>query len=34
MIKEGCSADEIKKKWSDDVEKFKKQRAPYLLYQE
>lgn len=34
MIKDGCSADEIKKKWSDDVEKFKKQRAPYLLYQE
>ena len=34
MIKEGKSADEIKAMWKDDVEKFKKQRAPYLLYAE
>lgn len=34
MIKEGKSADEIKATWSDDVEKFKKQRKPYLLYAE
>lgn len=32
MIKEGKSADEIKAMWKDDVEKFKKQRAPYMLY--
>jgi uncharacterized protein YbbC (DUF1343 family) len=34
MIKEGKSADEIKLMWKGDVEKFKKQRAPYLLYEE
>ena len=34
MIKEGKSADEIKSTWKDDVEKFKKQRKPYLLYEE
>lgn len=34
MIKEGKSADEIKAMWKDDVEKFKKQRKPYLLYDE
>ena len=34
MIKEGKSADEIKAMWKDDVLKFKKQRAPYLLYEE
>ena len=34
MIKEGKSADEIKATWADDVEKFKKQRKPYLLYAE
>ncbi len=32
MIKEGASASEIKAKWAGDVEAFKKQRAPYLLY--
>jgi uncharacterized protein YbbC (DUF1343 family) len=32
MIKEGKSADEIKLMWKDDVEKFKEQRKPYLLY--
>jgi uncharacterized protein YbbC (DUF1343 family) len=32
MIKDGKSAQEIKARWKDDVENFKKQRAPYLLY--
>ena len=32
MIKQGCDADEIKARWQDDVTKFKKQRAPYLIY--
>ncbi len=34
MIKEGKSADEIKAVWKDDVERFKIQRKPYLLYEE
>lgn len=34
MIKEGKTADEIKAVWKDDVEKFKIQRKPYLLYEE
>jgi uncharacterized protein YbbC (DUF1343 family) len=34
MIKQGKSADEIKAMWKGDVEKFKKQRKPYLLYAE
>lgn len=34
MIKEGKSAEEIKATWKADVEKFKKQRRPYLLYAE
>lgn len=34
MIKEGKSADEIKATWQDDVQKFKEQRKPYLLYEE
>jgi uncharacterized protein YbbC (DUF1343 family) len=34
MIKEGKSADEIKAMWKDDVETFKLQRKPYLLYEE
>lgn len=32
MIEQGCDADEIKARWQDDVAKFKKQRAPYLIY--
>ena len=32
MIKEGKSADEIKATWQDDVQKFREQRKPYLLY--
>lgn len=34
MIMEGKPADEIKAMWKDDVEKFKIQRKPYLLYPE
>lgn len=34
MIIEGKSADEIKKMWKGDVEKFRLQRKPYLLYEE
>ena len=34
MIKAGKSAEEIKATWKDDVEKFKVQRRPYLLYKE
>lgn len=34
MIKAGKSAEEIKAVWKDDVEKFKIQRKPYLLYEE
>lgn len=34
MIKAGKSADEIKATWAGDVEAFKKQRKPYLLYAE
>ena len=34
MIKEGKSAKEIEAMWVEDVEKFKEQRKPYLLYPE
>lgn len=34
MIQEGKGADEISSMWKDDVEKFKRQRKPYLLYDE
>ncbi len=34
MIAQGMSADEIKATWADDVERFKAQRKPYLLYEE
>lgn len=34
MIEQGKSADEIKAMWQEDVAKFKKQRKPYLLYEE
>ncbi len=34
MIKAGKTAEEIKSVWSADVEKFKEQRRPYLLYPE
>ena len=34
MIKQGKSAEEIKARWLPDVEKFKEQRKPYLLYDE
>ena len=34
MIEDGMSAEEIKATWAGDVEKFKEQRRPYLLYTE
>lgn len=34
MIKAGMNANEIKATWSGDVEKFRRQRAPYLIYPE
>lgn len=34
MIEDGKSAQEIEATWTGDVEKFKIQRAPYLLYAE
>lgn len=34
LIKEGKSADEIKEFWQKDIEYFKVQRRPYLLYPE
>jgi uncharacterized protein YbbC (DUF1343 family) len=34
MIEAGKSAAEIKACWKSDVEKFKEQRKPYLLYPE
>ena len=34
MIQAGKSAEEIKATWQPDVEQFKKQRKPYLLYKE
>ena len=34
MIISGASAQEIKAKWAPDVESFKQQRKPYLLYEE
>ena len=34
MIKEGKTAKEIEAMWTEDVEKFKEQRKPFLLYPE
>ena len=34
MIKQGKNADEIKAMWKEDLEKFKIQRKPYLIYEE
>ena len=34
MIEEGYSAEEIEESWQKDVETFKEQRRPYLLYEE
>ena len=34
MIEDGMTADQIKVTWASDVEKFKEQRRPYLLYNE
>lgn len=33
QIEKGLSADEIRKSWQDDLEKFKKVRAKYLIYE-
>ncbi len=32
MIERGCGADEIKSRWHADVKQFRKDRKPYLLY--
>lgn len=34
MIKDGKTNEEIRKMWENDVDNFKKQRKPYLLYEE
>lgn len=34
MIEEGRSADDIRTRWQEDVEKFKQMRRKYLLYEE
>lgn len=34
LIMQGYNAEEIKQRWQPDVERFKQQRKPYLLYQE
>lgn len=34
MIEKGMSADDIKKTWADDVQKFQIARRPYLIYAE
>jgi uncharacterized protein YbbC (DUF1343 family) len=34
MIIAGATAEEIEAHWSADVERFKQQRRPYLLYEE
>ncbi|MCD7970129.1 MAG: DUF1343 domain-containing protein [Alistipes sp.] len=34
MIVAGCTADEIRAMWAEDVELFKEQRKPYLLYED
>lgn len=32
MIERGCDSEEIKARWQQDINRFKKQRAPYLIY--
>lgn len=34
LIKQGCTSEEIRARWQDDVKRFKIQRKPYLLYEE
>ena len=34
MIEDGMTADQIKSTWAPDVERFRSQRKPYLLYSE
>ena len=33
MITNGSTAQEIKAAWEDDIESFKKQREPYMIYE-
>ena len=34
MIERGMTPAEIKASWADDVERFRRQRKPYLLYED
>ena len=34
MIEEGKTAEEIKASWQEELEAFREQRKPYLLYEE
>ena len=34
MIEQGSSADEIRARWQSDVQQFKQDRMPFLLYEE
>ena len=34
MIKEGCTAEQIRERWAEDVEKYKILRRKYLIYNE
>ena len=34
MIEQGCTADEIRRRWMPEVEQFKSLRKKYLLYAE
>ena len=34
MIQQGSSADDIRARWQGDVQRFKEQRKPYLMYEE
>ena len=34
QIEAGCTTEEIKAGWKDEIEAFKEQRRPYLLYEE
>jgi uncharacterized protein YbbC (DUF1343 family) len=34
MVLAGASAAEIRARWASDVERFRQQRRPYLLYEE
>ena len=34
MVEEGKTAEEIKASWQEDIQRFREQRRPYLLYEE